>query len=163
MQPGSSHMQEEMREVEEELEEDSSRHDVQNPKGEVIPLEAIEEGRLGDPMPSMIPRSPVHRSSSMNGRPESPKSGPSISFPLSKAQERKKGGFKEIMNQARNSLQLLTNPVFAQAFIMTFLGEWRDRSQITDVLRRVGGPLSDYYRCDGRSSCGSANMPSRLD
>jgi putative Ca2+/H+ antiporter (TMEM165/GDT1 family) len=28
---------------------------------------------------------------------------------------------------ARGALQTLVNPVFAQAFILTFLGEWGDR------------------------------------
>ena len=138
MSAGNSHIQDEMREVEEELEQDSSRHDVQN-RPNSIPLEAVEEGLL-DPgtteTPAYAPRSPTHRSASMNGRPRSPsplKSGPSIAFPLSKAPPTGKKGFKEILSQARNSLQLLTNPVFAQAFILTFLGEWGDRSQITTI------------------------------
>jgi putative Ca2+/H+ antiporter (TMEM165/GDT1 family) len=37
----------------------------------------------------------------------------------------------------RNVIQLLTSPVFAQAFVLTFLGEWGDRSQITTIA--MGG------------------------
>jgi putative Ca2+/H+ antiporter (TMEM165/GDT1 family) len=33
----------------------------------------------------------------------------------------------------QNLLALLCNPVFAQTFIMTFLGEWGDRSQIATI------------------------------
>ena len=40
---------------------------------------------------------------------------------------------KAMLGNARNALQVLTNPVFAQAFILTFLGEWGDRSQITTI------------------------------
>jgi putative Ca2+/H+ antiporter (TMEM165/GDT1 family) len=181
MRSGTSHIQEEMREVEEELEEDSSRHDTQNPRGgSSVPLEALEEGKVdmdmgmgyeggrgsfssGSRNRDGSPASPRRFSSSTMGfRPSSPRSstaglprhahapgrGPSINFPLSgsggghssydgngkKAMKSWIGGLKE---GSRNAIQLMTNPVFAQAFVLTFLGEWGDRSQITTIA--MGG------------------------
>ncbi|ORY35382.1 hypothetical protein BCR39DRAFT_509174 [Naematelia encephala] len=147
MSGGNSHIQEEMREVEEELEEDSSRHDPQNPRGTVIPLEAMEEGKAGEESgppssPRNGPRSSMS-SSSNYGRSSSPRpgrSGPSINFPLTHGMggvgpmvKDKKHWTRVIRERVRTSLQLMTNPVFAQAFVLTFLGEWGDRSQITTI------------------------------
>ena len=114
MTSGNSHIQEEMREVEEELEEDSSIHDAQNPRGQTISLEALEEGMSKSRR--MSTASPRH----------SPR--PSPAFPLSG--KTKKPSIKE---STRNTLQFLTSPVFAQAFVLTFLGEWGDRSQVTTI------------------------------
>jgi Ca2+/H+ antiporter, TMEM165/GDT1 family len=41
-----------------------------------------------------------------------------------------RGGIKE---GAKNLLSLCFSPVFAQAFVLTFLGEWGDRSQIATI------------------------------
>jgi len=150
MKGGNSHIQEEMREVEEELEEDSSTHDPQNARGRSIPLEALEEGKNdlgGSKMPSSPSRlngfsDPRARSSSPRGAGR----GPSISFPLSQARKEKVHWAVQVKETVRRAIQLMTNPVFAQAFILTFLGEWGDRSQITTIAmagahvsRRVGG------------------------
>jgi putative Ca2+/H+ antiporter (TMEM165/GDT1 family) len=133
----STHMSEEMREVEEELEHDSSRHDTQNPRGSAIPLEDVEEGHAGikvrDGGPSPIrPRS----TSPLPGpRAASPKI--SLSFPLSGSVKPRKQWHEDAREGVRNIIQLLTSPVFAQAFVLTFLGEWGDRSQITTIA--MGG------------------------
>jgi len=37
------------------------------------------------------------------------------------------------MQGARNLLQLCFGPAFVQAFVLTFLGEWGDRSQIATI------------------------------
>ena len=150
MKPGNLHIQEEMREVEEELEEDASRNDAQNPRGSFVPLEAAEEGKAGSPEASNgVPASPSKRRysiSSLMSRSTSPKParGPSIAFPLSGGGgvgPMKGGGGKHwtigLRDRVRNGLQLVTNPVFAQAFLLTFLGEWGDRSQITTIA--MGG------------------------
>ncbi|ORX38650.1 hypothetical protein BD324DRAFT_621794 [Kockovaella imperatae] len=146
MSGGNSHIQDEMREVEEELEQDSSRHDVQNQRHsggtDFIPLEAVEEGRSGLQDSFSSPRSPTTPRSTSNGRARSPspstntKSGPSIHFPLSKSspEKNRKSSFKTWINQIRDFLQLVTSPVFAQAFILTFLGEWGDRSQLSTIM-----------------------------
>ena len=142
MTSGNSHIQDEMREVEEELEEDSSLHDTQNARGTTIPLEALEEGKSHSRHDSSsIPSSPRRASSSSAHRSNSPRprSGPSINFPLSNAmggsngKKKSKGTFERIKDGVRGGLQVLVNPVFAQAFVLTFLGEWGDRSQITTI------------------------------
>ncbi|WWC90883.1 uncharacterized protein L201_005820 [Kwoniella dendrophila CBS 6074] len=167
MSNDNSHMQEEMREVEEELEEDSAVHDTHNARGTStnIPLESLEEG-FGDGKPTDIPSSPSRSTSRSLNRPgsfslsrsQSPsiststkKSGPSIHFPLSgsSSSSNKSLGVGPVQSnhwsitlkeKIRNTLQLLTNPVFAQAFVLTFLGEWGDRSQITTIA--MGGAHS---------------------
>lgn len=141
MDAGNAHIQEEMREVEEELEEDSSTHDTHNSssRGRSIPLEALEEGKShGD-----IPTSPARKSglSSAHSRSSSPRPGrPMISFPLSGGREKDREGIKggmvwttSLKENVRRLIQLMTSPVFAQAFVLTFLGEWGDRSQITTI------------------------------
>lgn len=145
MQGGNTHIQEEMREVEEELEEDSSRHDTQNARGSTIPLEAMEEGKSVEDIPPS-PSSAARRSSAhfaaRASSPRGPNRGPSISFPLSNGnggvgplgRDKRKGGAGTTLKETlRNTIQLLTSPVFAQAFVLTFLGEWGDRSQITTI------------------------------
>ncbi|KAK1926998.1 hypothetical protein DB88DRAFT_459113 [Papiliotrema laurentii] len=138
MEGGNSHIQEEMREVEEELEEDSSTHDTQNPRGHTIPLEALEEGKASFDNASVIPSSPS-RSTSLSkatARSSSPRPGApraSISFPLSQGRKTKTVWTTTLKERTRQTIQLFTSPVFAQAFILTFLGEWGDRSQITTI------------------------------
>lgn len=141
MRGGASHIQDEMREVEEELEEDSSRHDTQNPRGNHIPLEQLEEGKFESQGHSNSHGSPTTARYGRSGSPR-PSRGPSINFPLSQGgvgptRKDKKAWAEGIKEGIRNSLQLMTNPVFAQAFILTFLGEWGDRSQITTIA--MGG------------------------
>lgn len=136
----ASHMADEMREVEEELEEDTAEHDPNS-----VALENLEEGRSrplenslaapsrdGSPAPGRN-----HRSSSRSRtRSLSPsrRMRPSISLgggvgPL-KIKEETVLAWRDT---ARNALEMMTNPVFAQAFALTFLGEWGDRSQITTI------------------------------
>nr|ODO01165.1 vacuolar protein [Cryptococcus depauperatus CBS 7855] len=106
MEGGSNYIQEEMREVEEELEEDSAVHDAHNARGTIIPLESLEEN---------------------------------IHIPHGSSQKAKHWS-SAVRERIRTGLQMLTNPVFAQAFVLTFLGEWGDRSQITTIA--MGGAHS---------------------
>jgi len=58
---------------------------------------------------------------------------------------RRKNSVGEITHRAGsgvlNLLNLLFSPVFVQTFIMTFLGEWGDRSQIATItLAAASGP-----------------------
>ncbi|WWC71709.1 uncharacterized protein I206_105667 [Kwoniella pini CBS 10737] len=153
MSGGNSHIQEEMREVEEELEEDSAFHDSHNARGtsnssssSQIPLENLEEGRISNKHLNDSPSRKRSSSPSFNNIKQ--KNGPSIHFPLSgKSNNTSNVGPVEVKNwiiilkeNLRNTIQLMTNPVFAQAFVLTFLGEWGDRSQITTIA--MGGAHS---------------------
>ncbi|PPQ74660.1 hypothetical protein CVT26_005530 [Gymnopilus dilepis] len=109
MKGGSEKIEEEMREAEEEIEDDDAVHDgtglpSATLDGHVIPLEEMEEGGRVTSSRSRS-RSPVGRTPSKSSWAEG----------------------------ARNFCSLFLGPVFVQAFVLTFLGEWGDRSQIATI------------------------------
>ena len=114
MKSGNEKIQEEMKEAEEDIEGDEAVHDgtgVVGPEGvEVVPLEAIEAGRVNGHV----------RKRSNSGRSPSPRS------PAQKT-------LKSYAESTRNFFSYLLGPVFVQAFVLTFLGEWGDRSQISTI------------------------------
>ena len=52
-----------------------------------------------------------------------------------------------------NLFSLLLSPAWVQTFVMTFLGEWGDRSQIATIAMAAG---SDYWWVTGGALCGHA-------
>jgi len=118
MEAGNAKIQEEMREAEEEIEEDDAGADGTGsvaPNGHVIPLEELEEGGRA--------RS---RSVDTNGHARSRS--------MSKSRAASKGSsISQLSDGTRNFFSLLLGPVFVQSFILTFLGEWGDRSQIATI------------------------------
>jgi putative Ca2+/H+ antiporter (TMEM165/GDT1 family) len=118
---GNSHIQEEMREVEDELEEEDGMMDF---TGRQEALE-MEEG---------LSSKTTKRGPTINTRPH-PLSAPQRKQSLSGKVDSFKGKFaaKDLKNRTRNFCSLFFSPVFAQAFILTFLGEWGDRSQIATI------------------------------
>jgi len=121
MKGGSGKIEEEMREAEEEIEEDEAIADgtgAVGANGRAIPLEEIEEGgRLSPVLPS--------HNRAANGHAHSSRS-PSRS-------RQQKSQRTKITEGARNFCSLFFGPVFVQAFVLTFLGEWGDRSQIATI------------------------------
>lgn len=113
---------EEMREVEQELEEKEQlarRNQTASPY-------ALEAGRT--------------RRSRSNSRLPAPARSPSSSpdrIPSSRGDS-----FGTAMRGLNNLLSLLLSPAWVQTFVMTFLGEWGDRSQIATVAMAAG---SDYW------------------
>lgn len=106
MKGGNDKIQEEMREAEEEIEGDDAEHDgtgAVTENGESIPLEEIEEG--GREHMNTPLRSPGKALPQVHGWSEG----------------------------ARNFCSFFLGPVFVQAFVLTFLGEWGDRSQIATI------------------------------
>ena len=109
MKAGNAKIQEEMREAEEEIQEDDAEVEGTggvDSKGRAIPLEVLEEGS---------------RRHDDNNVGNDEKLRPS---------SQKKEGWLE---GARNFFSLFLGPVFVQAFVLTFLGEWGDRSQIATI------------------------------
>jgi len=110
MPSGNEKVLEEMREAEEEINEDVAEHEGtgrMTANGDVIPLEEIEAGTA----------SPVkdHGGDAREG-PKPP------------------SAMKGMLEGTRNLCSLLFGPVFVQVFVLTFLGEWGDRSQIATIM-----------------------------
>lgn len=115
---GGEKMQEEMREAEEEIEGDAAKHDgtgQTTANGEVIPLEDIEAGE---------------------GVIE-----PAVASGKTKEESWVKG----VIEGTRNLFSLFLGPVFVQAFALTFLGEWGDRSQIATIALAAAHVRFHFY------------------
>jgi len=114
MPGGNEKVLEEMREAEEEIDEDVAVHEGTGrttASGDVIPLEEIEAGgggggggRVGD---------------DAGDAREKPKSASAL---------------RGTLEGTRNLCSFLLGPVFVQVFVLTFLGEWGDRSQIATIM-----------------------------
>ncbi|KAH9995783.1 hypothetical protein BJV77DRAFT_960890 [Russula vinacea] len=114
MPGGNEKVLEEMREAEEEINEDVAEHDGTGrvtATGDVIPLEEIEAGGAR----------PVADGGGDGGggAGERPKSASAM---------------KGMLDGTRNLCSFLLGPVFVQVFVLTFLGEWGDRSQIATIM-----------------------------
>ncbi len=118
MTDSNEKMQEEMREAEEEIEENHAMVDGTHSNGGVTSLEALEGGRGR----SDQRRSPRIKFSSQLGWPKdrSPPSRPALTA-------------ETMFARIRRSSHAILGPVFVQSFILTFLGEWGDRSQIATI------------------------------
>lgn len=105
MQAGNESIQEEMREVQKEIEEEDEEESI-----------ALEEGR--------------HSPSAEGGN--------TTSRPLTGSRSRQgrhqqHDGPQQWLQGARNLLGFIFTPIFIQSFVLTFLAEWGDRSQITTI------------------------------
>jgi putative Ca2+/H+ antiporter (TMEM165/GDT1 family) len=123
---------EEMKEVEMELEEKELELRKFRRSSTVSPY-ALESGRLGRLRTTLpAPRSP----STSPSPPPSPGSRSTAASLL--------GGLN-------NLCSLLLSPEWVQTFIMTFLGEWGDRSQIATIAMAAG---QDYWWITGGAVVG---------
>ncbi|KAI0816902.1 UPF0016-domain-containing protein [Trametes gibbosa] len=112
MKAGNEKIQEEMKEAEEDIEGDEAAQDGTGLVGDdVVPLEAMEAG---------VTPGHIRRRSS----------GASRTAPPRTAAER---SLKSYADATRNFFSYLLGPVFVQSFVLTFLGEWGDRSQISTI------------------------------
>lgn len=109
MKGGNEKIREEMKEAEEEIEGDEAMRDAATPSANGhagIPLEELEEG--GRALPTQDVRQTRSRAQS-----------------TSRA--------RVFLEKSRSYCSMLMGPHFTQAFILTFLGEWGDRSQISTI------------------------------
>lgn len=131
MSDDNEKLQEEMREAEEEIDvdEDDAAADPNSPYDTHMPLRHIEEGG------SRSPASHTRRfSGSINGFGGQKGRGRSLS---PKDRMRGASSFATRIEQLKlfikRTFRHMFGPVLAQSFILTFLGEWGDRSQIATI------------------------------
>jgi Ca2+/H+ antiporter, TMEM165/GDT1 family len=131
----------EMQEVEMELEEKEHEARKQNRRRSSISPYALEMG-LG--------RKSSTRKSRSGSRLPSPPRSPSSS---DRSVSPKRSNFKSATTGLTNLLSLLLSPAWVQTFVMTFLGEWGDRSQIATIAMAAG---ADYWWVTGGAVSGHA-------
>lgn len=145
---GNEGVAEEMQEVEQELAE----KEREMGRGRHVPLsnEALEMG--------------MGRS---GGRLASPPRSPSTS---PTRPSRASGGIKDAMQGVGNLVSLLISPIWVQTFVMTFLGEWGDRSQIATIAMAAGqdwwwvtlGTVVGHSICTGLAVIGGRALAGRV-
>ncbi|KAI1311257.1 hypothetical protein F5Y03DRAFT_325531 [Xylaria venustula] len=117
----------EMEEVEMELEEKEHQASRKGGRPSVSPY-ALEMGLAHDRKPRPQSRFP------------SPPRSPSMS--PARSPSPRSGFLNEVTVGFSNLLSLLLSPAWVQTFVMTFLGEWGDRSQIATIAMAAG---QDYW------------------
>ncbi|KAL9488283.1 hypothetical protein ACSS6W_000560 [Trichoderma asperelloides] len=141
----------EMHEVEQELAEKEKELER---RGGSISGDALEMG-LGGGRSSRKNRFPSPRSPS-----ESPSRAPS----------RKSNSLSSFGSGISNLCSLILSPAWVQTFVMTFLGEWGDRSQIATIAMAAGqdywwvtlGALAGHSICTGVAVIGGRAIAGRV-
>ncbi|KAI1019819.1 hypothetical protein LB504_009417 [Fusarium proliferatum] len=128
----------EMHEVEQELAE--KEKEMGRKRGDSVSAYTLEMGMSGN-----------GRRSRPSNRLMSPPRSPSQS-PVRDARS-SSGAVASIVQGATNLCSLLLSPAWVQTFIMTFLGEWGDRSQIATIAMAAG---QDYWWVTLGATCGHA-------
>lgn len=122
---------EEMREVEAELEEKEHEQRRMGRRRSSVTPHSLEAGRAGG--------RPKTRGAG-NRLPSPPESISSSSSRGSSPQPRQR--LNDAFSGLSNLFSLLLSPAWVQTFVMTFLGEWGDRSQIATIAMAAG---QDYW------------------
>ncbi|KAK2592244.1 GCR1-dependent translation factor 1 [Conoideocrella luteorostrata] len=91
------------------------------------------------------------RNSRSKSRFPSPPRSPSQS--PSRSPSRRSGSMTAFFQGIGNLCSLLLSPAWVQTFVMTFLGEWGDRSQIATIAMAAG---QDYWWVTLGATCGHA-------
>ncbi|KAL8943563.1 MAG: hypothetical protein Q9211_000944 [Gyalolechia sp. 1 TL-2023] len=137
--PRSQGVSEEMKEVEMELEEkEEMARKIGRRRSSLTPF-SLEAGRTSPRktrVNTRLPAPPVSPPSSPDSRSPSPSRGSS---------------FMNALAGINNLCSLLLSPAWVQTFIMTFLGEWGDRSQIATIAMAAG---QDYWWVTGGAVSG---------
>lgn len=137
--PRSQGVSEEMREVEMELEEKEVQARKMGRRRSSLTPFSLEAGRMSPRKTrtsNRLPAPPVSPPSSPDSRSPSPSRG---------------SGFVNALAGINNLCSLLLSPAWVQTFIMTFLGEWGDRSQIATIAMAAG---QDYWWVTGGAVSG---------
>lgn len=132
MEGGNEKIQEELREVQKEVEDAEEKVGNTASPTSARRLENAEEGL---PSPATAPVSPRPLSAGGSGI----SSG-------SRSKDKQDRQIKQFKQGVTNLIQLFVHPILLQTFIMTFLAEWGDRSQISTIAlaaAHVSGRNSD--------------------
>ncbi|KAK1500861.1 hypothetical protein CTAM01_06313 [Colletotrichum tamarilloi] len=143
----------ELHEVERELAEKEKEG---KRRGSAVSPYALEMGLNGS------------RKSRSKSRFPSPPRSPSSSPPRSPSPG--SGGIRGSLNGLNNLLGLLLSPAWVQTFVMTFLGEWGDRSQIATIAMAAGqdywwvilGAMVGHCICTGAAVIGGRAIAGRV-
>ncbi|KAF3930240.1 hypothetical protein ABW20_dc0104823 [Dactylellina cionopaga] len=129
MEKGTASVQEEMREVEQELQE--KEQEARGRSGSNVSM--MEEGIVP---PRSQKRNPLRRSNSPTLSDDSDDEG------FDQRGNASGNSLKVVSDGVQNLAGLLLSPAWVQTFVMTFLGEWGDRSQIATIAMAAG---QDYW------------------
>ncbi|KAI4147734.1 MAG: hypothetical protein LQ341_001725 [Variospora aurantia] len=139
--PRGQGVSEEMKEVEMEMmEKEEMARKMGRRRSSLTPY-SLESGRMSPRKTrsnTRLPAPPVSPPSSPDSRSPSPSRG---------------SGFMNALAGINNLCSLLLSPAWVQTFIMTFLGEWGDRSQIATIAMAAG---QDYWWVTGGAVSGHA-------
>ena len=148
---------EEMKEVEMELEEKEHAAQRRARRSSVTPymLESGRGLRSKHSTPGRTLPSPPSSPSSSGSRSPSPSRGSTV---------------RNALDGLSNLLSLLLSPAWVQTFVMTFLGEWGDRSQIATIAMAAGqdywwvtaGALGGHAICTGVAVLGGKAIAGKV-
>lgn len=152
--PKDSGVGEEMQEVEAELEEKEA-------------LARKNGGRRRSDIDSFTLEAGRGRRS--GGGLAAPARSPSTDSDRSPSPSRRKT-FSSALGGLNNLLSLVLSPAWVQTFVMTFLGEWGDRSQIATIAMAAGqdywwvtgGAISGHMFCTGLAVIGGRALAGRV-
>ncbi|KAB8236903.1 uncharacterized protein BDW43DRAFT_227805 [Aspergillus alliaceus] len=149
---------EEMKEVEMELEEKEQEQLRKSRRRSSVTPHSLEAGRAGRgksrSASNRLP-SPPESLSSSSSRGSSPSRGRQLD---------------SILSGMNNLFSLLLSPAWVQTFVMTFLGEWGDRSQIATIAMAAGqdywwvtvGAISGHGLCTAAAVIGGSAIAGRV-
>ncbi|OJJ44213.1 hypothetical protein ASPZODRAFT_71839 [Penicilliopsis zonata CBS 506.65] len=155
---------EEMKEVEMELEEKEQQQMRMNRRRSSVTPHNLEAGRAG----RRKSRSSTNR---LPSPPESlSSSSSSSSSPSRGSSPTARGRLNDALIGMNNLFSLLLSPAWVQTFVMTFLGEWGDRSQIATIAMAAGqdywwvtiGAISGHGICTAAAVIGGRAIAGRV-
>ncbi|KAE8308662.1 hypothetical protein BDV41DRAFT_487958 [Aspergillus transmontanensis] len=149
---------EEMKEVEMELEEKEQEQLRRTRRRSSVTPHSLESGRAG-------------RGKSRSAGNRLPSPPESLSSSSSRGSSPSRGRRLDDMLSGMNNLfSLLLSPAWVQTFVMTFLGEWGDRSQIATIAMAAGqdywwvtvGAISGHGLCTAAAVIGGSAIAGRV-
>lgn len=155
MEKGTGNVQEELKEVEQELEEKAA---------------GGRRGSVSRNLEGGLISSPSRGGHSLRRSTSSPSLSDSDEDDYARARGRKTNTRMTSLEGIQNLAGLLLSPAWVQTFVMTFLGEWGDRSQIATIAMAAGqdywyvtiGAISGHAICTGIAVVGGRMLASRI-